>query len=58
MFKLESDKYILKKLTWVSVKLSEAASPALSELDRYLFMSNVDSNWNTWNIVIISYLNK
>lgn len=35
-------------LTWVSVRCREAASPARSELLRYLFMSKVDSSWNTW----------
>ena len=35
-------------LTWVSVRCREAASPARSELERYRFMSNVVSNWNTW----------
>lgn len=35
-------------LTWVSVRCRDAASPALSELLRYLFTSKVDSSWNTW----------
>lgn len=37
------------KFTWVSVRLSEAAKPARSELDRYRFISKVDSSWNTCN---------
>lgn len=35
-------------ITCVSVRCKDAARPALSELDRYLFISNVDSNWKTW----------
>ena len=31
------------------MRCREAARPALSELERYLFISNVDSNWNTWD---------
>lgn len=34
--------------TCVSVRCKLAAKPARSELLRYLFMSNVDSSWNTW----------
>ena len=37
-------------LTWTSVRCKDAAKPALSELERYLFMSNVDSSWNTWDL--------
>lgn len=34
--------------TCVSVRCSDAAKPALSLLDKYLFTSKVDSSWNTW----------
>lgn len=34
--------------TCVSVRCRLAASPARSELLRYLFMSKVDSSWKTW----------
>ncbi len=33
--------------TCVSESCSEAARPALSELERYRLMSKVDSSWNT-----------
>lgn len=34
--------------TWVSVRCRLAAKPARSELLKYLFISKVDSSWNTW----------
>ena len=49
IFSLE---YVRMRLhTWVSESCSEAASPARSELERYRFMSKVDSNWNTLKII-------
>ena len=51
---VESVKYFLH-LTWVSVKWSEAARAALSLLDKYLFRSNVDSSWKTWDKNILDF---
>ncbi len=39
---------VLSVLTCISVRLRFEASAALSVLLRYLFISNVDSSWNTW----------